>query len=435
MKNQDLKSLEQVSSPKIAGTKNLLRLCREYKVKKLVVISSVAAIYGSLGQANYAIANAEMNRLVAAEDKIECLSIALGPIGDVGMLSSVEKQPVRQQIEANGWTMMCADEVIKQILSILSERGQFMIASGSNLLLSNEKCVAIEKDVFQDSFREKSKRRRRDLYDVNTIEKSIETLLYEISGLTKVPPNRGFMSLGIDSLMIEHLRSRLSQRFEIDVRPAEMYEHTSLAQLTEFLKIKLGDKAESMTGSISTTSVSTVAETSKIAIVGFACEMPNSDNIDHFFQQLIEGKELFKRTAEERPNCVNVSSCLKDVDLFDPGFFDLSDEDAALLDPQIKVLLKVAHNAFEIAGYTRERRRQLKIACFTSAEPSEYDVPKLFAQGSLQGMYAHNQKDFIAAWTSHLLDLNGPSNAVYSACSSSLVAMVITLLMEFNRNF
>jgi nucleoside-diphosphate-sugar epimerase len=62
----------------------LLKLCKQYNVPKLVVISSIAAVYGSVGQSNYSVANAEMNRLIGMEDKVQCLSVSLGPIGDVG---------------------------------------------------------------------------------------------------------------------------------------------------------------------------------------------------------------------------------------------------------------------------------------------------------------------------------------------------------------
>lgn len=334
------------------------------------------------------------------------------------MLSGAEKKPIRLQIEANGWHMMCANEVAKNIVSILAENGQFIIASDC-------KSIQVKKE---DSTVEKTSLYRR--LDDKYIDSSIEQILKEISGLNEIPTHRGFMSLGIDSLMIEQLRERICKQFGIEVLPAEMYEHSSMEKLIELLTKRSATKVStkssiSIESSSTTTPDSTVPTTNmqentsqmQIAIIGFSADLPNSHNVNEFFEHLINETELFVE-AEKKENFVSVSSCLKDVYSFDANFFDVSKEDAEFLDPQIKVMLKVAHRALEEAGYCRKRRSQLKIGCFTTAEPSEFPSKKSFTQGSLMGMYSKNQKDFIAAWISHLLEINGPTSSVYSACSS-----------------
>jgi phthiocerol/phenolphthiocerol synthesis type-I polyketide synthase D len=87
---------------------------------------------------------------------------------------------------------------------------------------------------------------------------------------------------------------------------------------------------------------------------------------------------------------------LDDVSLFDARFFGITPREAAVMDPQQRLVLEVAWEAFEHAG---------------------------LAPASLEAFTATGAAlSIIANRLSYLLDLRGPSMIVDTACSSSLVS-------------
>jgi hypothetical protein len=103
------------------------------------------------------------------------------------MLSSADKQLIRRQIEADGWQMMGVENVIQTIMSILSESGEFVIASGAKL-------KETEGGGKRQSTRSDIKSIAR--VDESTIKLTVVDFLNDIAGLKEVPESRGFMSLG-----------------------------------------------------------------------------------------------------------------------------------------------------------------------------------------------------------------------------------------------
>ncbi|WP_175762685.1 polyketide synthase, partial [Burkholderia anthina] len=49
---------------------------------------------------------------------------------------------------------------------------------------------------------------------------------------------------------------------------------------------------------------------------------------------------------------------LDDIDKFDPRYFNISQRDAELMSPEVRLFLQVGVEAFEDAGYSREQMRQ-----------------------------------------------------------------------------
>ena len=95
------------------------------------------------------------------------------------------------------------------------------------------------------------------------------------------------------------------------------------------------------------------------------------------------------------------------------------------MDPQHRILLELAHEALEDAGYDPDRY-QGRIGVFTGAAMNTY-----FMNSGLNGRFAEdyiptligNDKDFLSTRISYKLNLKGPSITVQTACSTSLVAV------------
>ena len=101
-----------------------------------------------------------------------------------------------------------------------------------------------------------------------------------------------------------------------------------------------------------------------IAIIGMACRFPGASTVEQFWRNLREGVEsiTFLSDAElERatldpaepgdPKYVKARGILEDIERFDARFFGFSPREAELTDPQQRVFLECAWEAFERAGY------------------------------------------------------------------------------------
>lgn len=184
-----------------------------------------------------------------------------------------------------------------------------------------------------------------------------------------------------------------------------------------------------------------MTELNGIAIVGMATRVPGAGDIATLWANLTGGVESVSFfTAEEladagvptrvtsHPGYVPASAVLRQTDMFDAAFFGLTPREAALLDPQGRLLMECVWEAIEDAGHVPATFSGL-VGVFGGVGASRYFMRNLLpagdrldGAGAYQAMIA-NDKDFIPTWVSYKLNLKGPSVAVQTACSTSLVAV------------
>jgi len=175
-----------------------------------------------------------------------------------------------------------------------------------------------------------------------------------------------------------------------------------------------------------------------IAIVGMSCRLPDAQNVDEFWKNLAEGVESIARLTDQeilesgvpasylsRPNYVKAAAILEEPGHFDAAFFGFSPMEAKTMDPQHRILLELAHEALEHAGYDPDRH-QGRIGVFTGAALNTYFV-NVGLNSRLAEEYIPtligNDKDFLSTRISYRLNLRGPSITVQTACSTSMVAV------------
>src|ERR1700722_15129814 len=103
---------------------------------------------------------------------------------------------------------------------------------------------------------------------------------------------------------------------------------------------------------------------SAIAIVGMAGRFPGARNVSEFWRNLTNGVESITQFSRQEllaagvsaqdvadPRYVSSAPVLDDIELFDAGFFGFAPKDAQVTDPQQRLFLEVAWEAFEDAGY------------------------------------------------------------------------------------
>ncbi|MFB7406870.1 amino acid adenylation domain-containing protein [Streptomyces sp. NPDC056202] len=168
-----------------------------------------------------------------------------------------------------------------------------------------------------------------------------------------------------------------------------------------------------------------------IAVSGLACRLPGADTPEAFWDRLLDGYDAVIPVPEGRwgnpaDGHARWGAFLDEPDGFDAGFFGIGDEEARATDPQARILLELAHEALERAGYAGPRRRGRRVGVFVAAGDSGYR--RVLEQSGDEGelpaaALTGNLPNMLAARVAHCLDLTGPALAVDTACSSALVAL------------
>ena len=176
------------------------------------------------------------------------------------------------------------------------------------------------------------------------------------------------------------------------------------------------------------------------AIIGMACKFPGADSLQEFWDILSSGRSMvqeipenrFKREELRRDSNAKLrywGNFIENVDAFDHKFFNSNSREAASTDPQQRILMEVAYQAIEDAGFfgkTLSERSSLDspddIGCFIGCATSDYNdniashQPTGYsALGSLRA--------FLSGRISHYFGWLGPSITYDTACSSSMVAI------------
>jgi phthiocerol/phenolphthiocerol synthesis type-I polyketide synthase E len=178
----------------------------------------------------------------------------------------------------------------------------------------------------------------------------------------------------------------------------------------------------------------------EIAVVGIACRYPGSGNWRQFWDNLANGVESIVPISDEElkaegvdeatlsnPEFIKVRSRLNDKENFDYGFFDYSQNEAALMNPVHRIFHECVWEALEDAGYNPDQVKG-PIGVYAGAGDDlnwrAYSVLKNTGEDIDDfTMSLINSKDNIATMLSYKLDLKGPSFSVYTACSTSLTAI------------
>ncbi|MFS0873157.1 SDR family NAD(P)-dependent oxidoreductase [Paenibacillus xylanilyticus] len=166
-----------------------------------------------------------------------------------------------------------------------------------------------------------------------------------------------------------------------------------------------------------------------IAIVGLAGRYPGADDVNSFWNNLKQGRSSIGEIPQERWNWQDYfdpekgkvgtmytrwGAFLKDIDKFDPLFFQISPAEAEKMDPQERLFLETVYTSIEDAGYTPG----------TLAESGKVGV---FA-GIMNAFYTTGANFWsLANRVSYLFNFQGPSINVDTACSSSLTAIHLAL--------
>lgn len=180
----------------------------------------------------------------------------------------------------------------------------------------------------------------------------------------------------------------------------------------------------------------TIYDDEKIAIIGMTGRYPDANGLDEYWQNLSNGKNCVHEIPSDRFNvddyydwdmnkkgkiyCRWMGS-LDNIKNFDASFFNISSQEAKMMDPQHRIFLQQGYKAFEDAGYNRQLLANRKCGVYLGIGNSEYT--KILSENDVEVINSTgNNSAIAAARIAYYLNLRGPAISIDTACSSSLVA-------------
>ncbi|AJQ95675.1 SDR family NAD(P)-dependent oxidoreductase [Gynuella sunshinyii] len=315
----------------------------------------------------------------------------------------------------------------------------------------------------------------------------IQALLVEdLAAAIKLAPEKleldvEFDKYGFDSIVLMDFVKNFNEKYGLELMPTTFFEYSTVATLSDYLIQAHNDvfarhlatsahetnaqtiPAESSLPAISaslpsvlnvdsaslvdtvrvnTVKVNTVPSGSgrypDIAIIGMDGRFPESEDVEAFWQTLRTGKNVITeipadhwdyrpwydedREVADKTYC-KWGSFVSGVDEFDAAFFNITPQEAAWMDPQMRLFLQSVYRCGEDAGLINDIRGS-DTGVFVGVCSHDYmdRVTELDAPMNPH-LGTGTAQTVVANRVSFLLNLTGPSLAVNTACSSSLFAL------------
>jgi len=275
------------------------------------------------------------------------------------------------------------------------------------------------------------------------VERALLDIWCSVLSINTASVNDNFFELGGTSLAAFSVAQQITQRLGVELPVLRIFEHPTIAALAQFLRGSQADckcVREAYQRAQTRRRAAASQTAFDVAIVGAAGRFPGARSLEQLWENLCEGRETvtFFRRDELDPlvpahdrndaNYIPARGVLEDVDLFDAAFFGINPNEAELMDPQLRVFMEVAWEAFENAGHVGENIDG-PVGVWAGMGNNfyyHYNVltrpDKLAVMGEITAEIA-NEKDHIAPRVSHKLNLTGPSLSVHTACSTTLVVV------------
>ena len=167
--------------------------------------------------------------------------------------------------------------------------------------------------------------------------------------------------------------------------------------------------------------------TKDIAIIGMSCRIPGADGIGEFEDVFRTRRCVITDIPKARAELVGGAGekymkfgYLENIEMFDNEFFGMTGFEAMSTDPQQRIMLQLAQELFDDAGYTRKGLEGSNVSVNIAASDDDY---KYLIDGLSAVSFIGVMPAFIAGRISDHYGLRGPSQVIDTTCSSSLMAI------------
>ncbi len=265
------------------------------------------------------------------------------------------------------------------------------------------------------------------------LEEKIAAVWREVLGVETVGVEDNFFDAGGHSLLLVRLHSRLQEALGREISLMNLFSHPNIRSQAEHL----GGRPQEVQRQVSERR----SAGGRFAIVGMAGRFPGAKDLERFWSNLRDGLDAVSFFSDEEmaaagageellrnPRFVRARGVLEDEAMFDADFFGFSPLQAALMDPQLRVVLECSWEVLENAGYDPQRIPG-EVGVYAGVSLSTYFLynlatnPGLIQEAGGYQIAIGTDRDYLASQISYKLGLTGPSVDVQTACSTSLVAV------------
>jgi amino acid adenylation domain-containing protein len=273
-----------------------------------------------------------------------------------------------------------------------------------------------------------------------TLQQQLVKIWQQELNVDNVGIHDNFFDIGGNSLLLVKIQSRLKEVTDKPLAIVDFFRYPTIHALCEQIQPVVASAQPAQNASAKAISRQSYHDNQAIAIVGMAGRFPAADSIQQLWLNLANGVEAVTFfsdtellaagvTAEQLadPTYVKAGAILSDVKHFDADFFGFSRQEAALIDPQIRLFLECGWQALEHAGCDPQTY-QGAIGVYAGSGENlylEHNLRSVQDSTSMANYFqiaTANTKDFLATRLSYELNLTGPAITIQTACSTSLVA-------------
>jgi amino acid adenylation domain-containing protein len=304
-----------------------------------------------------------------------------------------------------------------------------------------------------------------DVFDDRALlDLTLKDLIEMAAAILKMPKEavvitKNMSDYGFDSISFMELVIPINETFGLEITPDLFFDHSSLEKLANHLceafssqliqhyqlvsepEFPQEDNVNTDTdnGIIIPKNTELNNQNEAIAIIGISGIVAGAEDLESFWQGLIEGKDWIVEVppsrwdwktyygdpmTEDNKTKSKWGGFITEVDAFDAAFFGISPHEARLMDPQQRFFLQAVWKAVENAGLPMSALSGTKTGVFVGVANTDYgDLLKAHAPSVEAHTSTGTCPSVLANRISYLFNLRGPSLPVDTACSSSLVAV------------
>ncbi|MFF2410405.1 SDR family NAD(P)-dependent oxidoreductase [Streptomyces sp. NPDC058092] len=448
--------VERVLGPKAEAALHLDELTADLDLASFVLFSSVAALLGGVGQGNYAAANAALDALAAARRAagLPATSLAWGLWAEAGGMGGTLDEAELARLERAGMGGLSAEQGLELydaalrldsalLVPVRLEQSALRDQARSGMLPALLRGLVRIPARRTQSAGGSLAQRLAAVAEEDRLRLALDLVLTQVAAVlghsspAGVDPERAFKELGFDSLGAVELRNRLTQTTDLRLPSTLVFDHPTSLAVARFLLTQAG-AVETTETRPAVRAARKPVDDEPLAIVGMSCRYPGGvTSPEELWQLLAEGRDAISPLPDDRGwNLANLydpdperpgtlyargGGFMSGVGEFDAGFFGISPREALATDPQQRLTLEAAWEAFENAGIDPTRLHGTDTGVFCGVVASDYasQAPEELDGFRLTGTAA----SVLSGRVAYTLGLEGPAVSIDTACSSSLVAL------------
>lgn len=492
-----------VLRPKIDGTWILHELTRADHLDFYVLFSSINSLLAGAGQSDYAAANAYLDAFAAYRNAMGERTVAInwpawketGMAVDFGIrddrtsfkgITTARGLAVFEELLSTEIVRAIPAELNIELMATADQKFPIRLAAPLKAILDRSRAAAGHSGKENKAKKQMSNVVVKGAESIDQIEMKLARIWGNVLELPEVDIYDNFYDMGGDSLLATKLAKEIKEEYPtVDI--SDIFTYPTVAQLSEYIKSKMGDtgtqmlEVEAATEAPATTTqtaaqgmrfelaaqdgmtvrhetvahntdqqleapadeplvvmpMRTVGTTDEIAIIGMACKLPGASNPDQYWANLKAGVSLVTDFPLERRKDTDIfipeemrskmryfkGGYLDEVDKFDADFFNITPREASLIEPTQRLFLQTAMEALEDAGYSGNRLYGTKTGVFAGRDHANESYYRRMIGENDPQVKIGSWSGILSSRLSYFMNFRGPSIVIDTACSSGLVAV------------